>query len=119
MADKPNVAEEAGMSFEIRCEQAKSSLQRLWTLFQNMSVEDLEQKEARVQRKNKFLATLSDPTRIGIEALLKDLDIGRDNLDEQFYKMMWENGLRWTREIYGNDAADFALRATERERAGN
>ena len=116
---KVSISEEEGMSFETRCKEALTSLKSLWRLFQRLSDEDLRFRQERVRRREEFLAKLDEPTRERIGGLLKDLGSVRTETDEQFYKTMWEEGLQFTREVYGSDATDLALEAIKAGRTKN
>ena len=116
---KISIAEESGMPFQTRCEHALMSLKRIWILFQNLSTEDVRFRQERVHRREAFLGSVTESRREKVAGLLGDIIDTRAQMDEQFYKSMWEGELEFTREVYGSDATDFALKALESTRARN
>ncbi|OGG78557.1 hypothetical protein A3A36_00240 [Candidatus Kaiserbacteria bacterium RIFCSPLOWO2_01_FULL_52_12b] len=90
--------------FEVRCDKAKEILLQ-WTLLQRIPA------DKRVQCKNKILALLSNPLQVNIEPLLTS--------DERSYAAKWESVLKLVRTMYGDDAAEFALKVLEVERVKN
>lgn len=105
MANKPSVAEDAGMLPEVRCERANELL-RHWTRFHEIPAGDHGRKEERVMHKNEIFAALSDPLQVNLERLLAN-------------PAMLGGVLVLVRAMYGDDATDFALKASERERTGH
>lgn len=119
MPNKVSAAEEAGMSFEDRCEDALKSLRQLQEFFQKLSTANVQSAHEGTRKIETIYANSSEIARKLFKPITAGLLQELTELDERFYKSLWEGGLKTTREIYGSDATDFALKTIETERAGN
>ena len=113
MAQTQSMAEELGHPFERRCKGALILLRIRWRMVQTLSTETLQFAQERAKRAEELYAIY---TSVGGKRPRKESLIeGLAKLDEDFYALMWEQGLRSTRSIFGSDAVDFALEAMKKE----
>jgi hypothetical protein len=119
MADKPSVAEEAGMLFEARCEEALIALRQKWGLLQNLSAETLRFTQEHAQNISVILGKSSATGADMLKSRTTDLFQKLGEIDEKFYAGLWERAIQSAHDIYGSDATDFALKAMETELKGN
>lgn len=121
MADKLSIAEEEGMPFEERCAHAHTHLGDTWRLIQNLASADLPSRHSSNKALKEFLGGLSEADRKELAPLAEAFNFGEAlaQVNEQYYAQTWLRAVQFTKECFGSDATEFALKMLGRERAGN
>ncbi len=114
MADEVSIAEEAGRPFQTRCEGALALLKGTLALAQRLSTENVQSLYKLSPMIVEALFTSSNK----LARLHRLTEINR-KLCEEYYTSLREYGLELSREIWGSDATDFALKAMKLGGKGN
>ena len=121
-----SVAEEGGVPFETRCELATEHLHEGWKMIQRMASESLAVRHDHTVQASEmkgllqYMETGSDQDKG--EMIVNSFDEfwkKFSELEQTFFKRTWDKMTSSSRELFGSDATDFALKAISRERSGN
>lgn len=116
---KMSYAEEKGMSFKTRCEEALAALRRYWVFQQcHVSTSELLQLES-IEGKERLRDLFNGRSRQGLSGLMTHPDKIIAQASAEFLKRFWDDALQVTRNVYGCDATEFAVKALMAEKKPN
>ena len=113
------IAEQEGMTFEQRCDTAKTHLQQTWTWINGLADEDLRTMQESGTIPENLLPGTTRKSRAALRSLAEALDEGLKESSATYRDQLWQNAVRFTRETLGDDATDFALTAIHRQSPGH
>ena len=119
-----SIAEEEGIPFEERCRMAKQHLQADLRFFEQSAEHSLEYQQQEAEDEKRVLGyvqSLPDEQRKKAEDLVHTFNLSARwvEAETKFNQQMWERSLAFSKEVFGTDATDFALKQLKRERPGN
>lgn len=114
-----SAAERDGLSLETRCELALIALRRHWETLQTISTKELYSERGASERDALILDGLKGALREELAGMLADADRVLAGARADVFSTFWDAHLRFLRDLFGSEALEFALKATERERMGN
>ena len=114
-----STAEEAGFTFERRCTLAEEYLREKWGLIQSMATTSLNSQQAHAQNRTDTKIVLDGTEDLGLHKAFDTLWEKFAEVDQAYFKKIWEGGKVSANSVYGTDATTFALNAIQRELSGN
>ena len=114
-----STAEEAGFPFERRRILAEEYLREKWGLIQSMATTSLNSQQIHAQNRTEIKVLPGDTESLVLLNAFDTLWEKFTEMDQVYFKKMWEEGKASANSVYGTDATTFALNAIQRELTGN